>query len=82
MFQENNQERNKSELSFPDIWREREREREREISSTSLVPCSKFGLPYLGKATANTRAALPIPNSACGIFVYPSKSMAASTWDL
>ena len=28
---------------------------------TSFLPCGKFGLPYLGKATAATRAALPIP---------------------
>ena len=28
------------------------------------------------------RAALPIPNSACGIFVSPNKGMAASAWGL
>ena len=50
--------------------------------STSLIPCRKFGLPYLGKATAAARAALPIPNSACSIFVCPNKGMAASAWDL
>ena len=50
---------------------------------TSFIPCGKFGLPYLGKATtAAARAALPIPNSACGIFVCPNKGMAADAWDL
>ena len=50
--------------------------------STSLTPCRKFGLPYLGKATATARAALPIANSACGSFVCPNKGVAASAWDL
>ena len=40
---------------------------------TSLIPCGKFGSPYLGKATAAARAVLPIPNCACGIFVRPSE---------
>ena len=42
-------------------------------SSTSFIPCGKFGSPYLRKATSAARAALPIPNSACGIFVCPNK---------
>ena len=50
--------------------------------STSFVPCGKFGLPYLGKVTAAARAALPIPNSAYGIFLCPNKGMAAIAWDL
>ena len=33
--------------------------------------CGKFGSPYLGKATAATRAVLLIPNSAWGIFMCP-----------
>ena len=33
------------------------------VLNTSLFPCGKFGLPYPGKATAATRAALPIPIS-------------------
>ena len=45
---------------------------------SSLIPCGKFGSPYLGKATAAARAALPIPNSACGIFVCPNKVTAAN----
>ena len=49
---------------------------------TSLIACGKFGSPYPGKATAAARAALPIPNSACGVFVYPNKGMAANAWDL
>ena len=32
--------------------------------SISFTPCRKFGSLYLNKATAATRAALPIPNSA------------------
>ena len=49
---------------------------------TSYIPCWKFGSPYLGKPTAAARAALPIPNSACGIFVCPNEGMAANAWDL
>ena len=48
----------------------------------SLIPCGKFESPFLGKATAAARAALPVPNSACGIFVSPNKGMASSAWDL
>ena len=48
----------------------------------SIYPLLKFGSSYLGKATAAARAALPIPNSACGIFVCPNKGMAANAWDL
>ena len=50
--------------------------------STSLMPCGKFGSPYLGQTTTAARAALPIPNSACGIFVCPNGGMAANAWDL
>ena len=52
------------------------------LFSTSFIPCGKVGSPYADKATAAARAALPIPNSACGIFVCPNKGMAASAWDL
>ena len=45
--------------------------------STLCVSCGKFGWRYLGKATAAARAALPIPNSACGSFVCPYKGTAA-----
>ena len=49
---------------------------------TSLIHCRKFGLPYLDKeATAATRAALPIPNGVCGIFVRPNKGMAVNAWE-
>ena len=41
-----------------------------------IYPLRKFGWPYLGKATAAARAALPFPNSAYGIFVCPDKGMA------
>ena len=47
--------------------------KKKKKKSTSLIPCGKFGWPYLGKATTAARAALPIPNSACGIFVCPNK---------
>ena len=50
--------------------------------STSLIPWGKFRSPYLGKATAAARAALPIPNSACSIFMRPSKGMVANALDL
>ena len=40
---------------------------------TSWITYLKFGSPYLGKAKAGARAALPISNSACGIFVCPNK---------
>ena len=47
--------------------------------STSFIPCGIFVSPYyLGKATAVARSALPIPNSACGIFMCPNKGMSAS----
>ena len=49
---------------------------------TSFIPCAKFWSPYLAKATAAARAALPIPNSACRIFVCPNEGMVASAWDL
>ena len=48
--------------------------------STSFIPCGKLGSPYLGKATAAARAALPVPNSARGIFVCPNKGMVAIFW--
>ena len=33
-----------------------------------IIPFGTFGLPYLGKATAAARAALPSPASACWVF--------------
>ena len=33
-----------------------------------IIPFGKFEPPYLGKATAATRAALPSPTSACWVF--------------
>ena len=36
--------------------------------NTSLIFCGKFGSPYLGKATAAARAALPISTSVCSVF--------------
>ena len=44
----------------------------------SFVLCRKCGSPYLAKATAATRAALPIPVSVCRIFVYPDNNTNAS----
>ena len=52
------------------------------LFGTSFIPRKKFGLPYLGKATVAARAALPVPNSACGIFVCLNKGTAANAWDL
>ena len=31
----------------------------------------KCGLPYLGKATAAAKAALPNPMGACWVFLFP-----------
>ena len=36
---------------------------------TLLIPCGKFRLPFLGKATVSSRAALPSPTSACWVFL-------------
>ena len=33
-----------------------------------IIPFGKFGLPYLGKATAAPSATLPSPTSACWVF--------------
>ena len=56
------------------------------ISLTSFYhfinPLGKFRTPYLGKATAATRAALPIPNSTCSILLCPDKGMAVNARDL
>ena len=50
---------------------------------TSFVPFEgNFGSLYQGKATATARAALPISNSRCSIFLFPNKGMAADAWDL
>ena len=38
------------------------------FNSISLIPNGKCGLPYLGKATAAARAALPSPTRACWVF--------------
>ena len=38
-----------------------------------IVPCGKFGLPFLGMSTAAAWAALPIPIGACSIVVCPNK---------
>ena len=37
--------------------------------NTSFIHYGKFGLPYLGKATAAARAALSIPTRVCSIFL-------------
>ena len=49
---------------------------------SSFIPCAKVGSPYQSQTTAAARAALPIPNIACGIFACPSKCMAGKAWDL
>ena len=43
--------------------------------NASWIPCGKFGLPYLGKATAAARAALTI------LIVCPNSGMAAAVWN-
>ena len=52
------------------------------VFSTSLISYRKFGSLDFGKATAAPSTALPIPNSACGVFVCPNKATAANAWDL
>ena len=44
----------------------------------SLIPHGKFGLVYLGTATAATRATLPITTHVCSIFMCPNSGMAVS----
>ena len=39
----------------------------RDFFYTLLIPCRKFGPPYLGKATAAARAAIQV----LGLFVFP-----------
>ena len=51
------------------------------ILNTSFIPHGKFSLPHLSKATAATKAALPIPISVCSISACPNNGMAASVWD-
>ena len=46
--------------------------------NSSLIPCQKFGSPYLGKAAAAVRAVLPILTRVCSIFMCPHNGMAAS----
>ena len=38
------------------------------LFTSSFIPCRKFRSPYLGKATAATRAVLPIPDSESSYF--------------
>ena len=38
-----------------------------------IVPCRKFGMPFLGMSTAAAWAALPIPVGACSIVVCPNE---------
>ena len=45
-----------------------------DFCNTSLIPRGPFGQPYLGKATAATRAALAVPTSVCNICLRPSKA--------
>ena len=49
---------------------------------TPSIPCGKFRSPYLGKATAAARPALPSAKSSYGIFVCANEDMAASACDL
>ena len=43
-------------------------------ADTLPIPDGKFWSPYLGKATAATRAALAVPTSVCNICLRPSKA--------
>ena len=44
------------------------RKKERIHFNVFIIPFRKFGPPYLGKATAATRAAPPSPTSVCWVF--------------
>ena len=48
----------------------------------SFITSGKFRSTYLGKATVAAKAALPILNGACGVFVCPNNGVAANAWDL
>ena len=50
-------------------------------ADTLPIPDGKFWSPYLGKATAATRAALPIPISVCSLVLCPDNGMASSVGD-
>ena len=50
----------------------------RFVSNTLLVPYGKCGSPYLGKAAAAARAALPTSIGECSIFVCLDNGTAAS----
>ena len=45
------------------------KDRRTDINTFILFPCGKFRSPYLGKATAAARAALPIPTTVLSIFL-------------
>ena len=49
----------------------------------SVLPCrlGEIQVALIGQGTAAARAALPIPISACSIFLCPDNGMAASVWD-
>ena len=55
--------------------------KQQQPTTTSLIPCRKTGSLYQGKAVAATQAVLPIPTSACSIFMCPNNGMVASVWD-
>ena len=46
-----------------------------------IIPCRKFELPYLGKATAAARAALLFPTRWYSILVCPDNGVAVGVWD-
>ena len=46
-----------------------------------LVPCGKFGWPYLGKPQQpQEQHYIPIPISVCSIFLCPNNGVAANVW--
>ena len=60
----------------------RQGDQSKKKNCTSFILYGKFGSPYLSKATALARAALPISNSACCISMRLKKGMAANASDL
>ena len=64
------------------IDRKRKRHRLNFFFYYFITPLREIGSPYLGKDTTAARAALPVSNRACGIFVCPDKGVAANVWDL
>ena len=50
------------------------------VDFTLVIPCRKFGQPYLGKATATARTTLPSPTSVCWVPPPPVFPKSTELW--